>query len=140
MAVIVQLNKWANAHTNYGVDALRVLFGAYLFYKGVFFLSGTQRLVELLQPVNEGSTFLFLVHYVALSHLVGGVFIALGLLTRLCSLAQLPVLAGAAIINFIGPMDGWNLLQALGSFVLCMFFVFYGSGKHSLDYQMKLNT
>lgn len=39
MTTIRELNKWANAHTNFAVDTLRVLFGVFLFLKGVSFIT-----------------------------------------------------------------------------------------------------
>ena len=39
MALIRELNKWANAHTNFAIDTLRVAFGIFLFLKGVSFIT-----------------------------------------------------------------------------------------------------
>lgn len=141
MRTVVKLNKWANAHTNFMIDALRIATGLFLVYKGILFASQTQYLVDILGPSGKslGASFI-LVHYVAMSHLCGGLLIALGLLTRFSLLAQLPILIGAVIVNFIGVMDVGNLLQALVVLILALFFVFYGSGKHSMDYSLKMNV
>ena len=130
MRTVVRLNKWANAHTNFMIDALRVATGLFLVYKGIQFISETQYLEVVLGPIGKslGASYI-LVHYVAMSHLCGGLLIALGLLTRISLLAQLPILIGAIVVNFVGVMDVGNLIQATVVLILAFFFVFYGSGK-----------
>ncbi len=140
MEAIVKWNKWANAHTNFGIDALRIGLGAFLFYKGIFFLDQTDYILTLLSPVDQEGAFMFIAHYVAPAHLVGGLFIAMGFLTRISVLFQLPVLLGAVLVNFVGYMEPINLFQSLAALLLCGAFAFYGSGKHSMDYKMQLNV
>ena len=77
-------------------------------------------------------------HYVAPAHLIGGLLIAFGLLTRWAAIAQLPILIGAVLINIVGDMNGAALALAAVSLILCIFFIFYGSGKHSADYYFKM--
>ena len=78
------------------------------------------------------------IHYVAPAHFLGGILIAFGLLTRWAVIAQLPILVGAVIINFSGEMNTNNLILSLTALVLCIFFAFYGSGKHSIDKFFKM--
>ena len=78
------------------------------------------------------------VHYVTPAHLIGGMLIVFGLLTRWAIIAQLPLILGAVIINFVGEMNAVNLILALVMLLLCVFFLVYGSGKHSVDYYMKM--
>lgn len=139
METITKLNRWANAHTNLFTDGLRVLFGAFIFYKGFFYLGQTEHLYHIFKTVSGPGTYFILVHYVALAHLCGGVFIMLGLITRLSALLQLPIFVGAVTINFIGTMDVLNLFQATAAFFICVFFIGYGSGKHSVDYNLRLH-
>jgi uncharacterized membrane protein YphA (DoxX/SURF4 family) len=140
METVDNWNRWANAHTNYFTDGLRILFGAFIMLKGFFFLDQTDYLYSLFRAVGGQGTYFIIVHYVALAHLCGGFFIMLGLLTRWCALVQLPILIGAVLINFIGVMDLGNLLQASIGLVLCCFFIYYGSGRHSVDYSLKLRA
>ena len=81
---------------------------------------------------------MIVIHYVAPAHLIGGVLIAFGLLTRWSVTAQLPLLIGAVLINFLGEMNPANLVIASVILLLCVFFMFYGSGKHSVDYYLKM--
>src|SRR5687768_1679741 len=120
METVNNWNRWANAHTNYFTDALRILFGVFIMYKGFFFLEQTDYIHNLFRTVSGSGTYMILVHYVALSHLCGGFFIVLGLLTRWCAVIQLPILVGAVLINFVGLMSVSNLVQAtLGLFLCC---------------------
>ncbi|MDH7445233.1 DoxX family protein [Aquimarina sp. 2201CG14-23] len=138
MPTIKSLNKWANAHTYYPLDLLRIALGVFLFLKGINFLSNSQILVDLLKPVQNLAGGMIVIHYVAPAHLIGGILIAFGLLTRWSVAAQLPLLIGAIIINFVGEMNVANLVIASVVFLLCVFFLFYGSGKHSVDYYLKM--
>ena len=140
MEAITRWNRWANAHTTLFTDALRVLFGGFIFFKGVMFLEETEYLYAIFKTVSGSGTYFILVHYVAIAHLCGGFFIMLGLLTRLCSLLQIPILVGAVTINFIGVMHAGSLIQSLIAFFVCMFFLFYGSGRHSVDHSLRLHA
>ena len=140
MDTIVKLNKWANAHTNLGFDALRVLLGAFLFYKGVDFMAQTDRIIDVLQPIDTLGWTLIIVHYISMVHLFGGILIMIGLLTRMSILFQLPILIAAVLVNFIGEMVVINLLQASVALLLSAFFLIYGSGKHSADYMLKMRV
>ncbi len=138
MITIKSLNKWANAHSYYPIDLIRIALGVFLFIKGINFISNTQILVDLIKPVQNLAGAMIVVHYVAPAHLIGGVLIAFGLLTRWSIMAQLPLLIGAVAINFIGEMNVANLITASVILLICIFFLFYGSGKHSTDYYLKM--
>jgi putative oxidoreductase len=135
---VKSLNKWANAHTYLPVDVVRMALGVFLFMKGVYFVSNIQYLVDLISPIDRMGGGMFLLHYIAPAHMIGGILIFFGLLTRWAIIAQLPILLGAIIINFMGNMHHQNLLLALLTFGLCVFFSIYGSGKNSADYFFKM--
>lgn len=139
MLSIKSLNKWANAHTYYPLDLLRVALGVFLFIKGIGFIAQTQTLIELLEPLRGFAGTMLTVHYVAFAHLVGGLLIAFGLLTRWAIAVQIPILMGAIMINFVGVMSGARLFEASIVLLISLFFLLYGSGKHSVDYYMKMN-
>lgn len=132
------LNKWANAHTYLPVDLLRMALGIFLFMKGVYFFTNIQYLVDLISPIDHIGGGMFLLHYIAPAHLIGGILIFFGLLTRWAIAAQLPILICAVIINFMGHMHQQNLLLALLALAVCIFFQIYGSGKNSADYFFKM--
>lgn len=138
MGTIKTLNKWANAHTYLPLDLLRVALGAFLFIKGISFMSDSAMLMELFKPIQNLAGGMVVIHYVAPAHFIGGILIAFGLLTRWAILAQLPILIGAIVINFAGEMNSNNLLLAIITLLICAFFLLYGSGKNSLDYYFKM--
>ena len=135
---VKSLNKWANAHTYFSVDLVRMALGVILFLKGVSFITNTQYLTDLLSPLDKygGGTILF--YYITYAHIIGGILIVFGLLTRWSIIAQLPILIGAVILNFMGEMHSQNLLLSLLILGVCIFFIIYGSGKHSADYFFKM--
>jgi uncharacterized membrane protein YphA (DoxX/SURF4 family) len=138
MGTIKTLNKWANRHTYYPLDLLRVALGVFLFYKGVYFMSNLPLLMDLYEPVKPVLGDMMLVHYIAPAHFVGGVLIVFGLLTRWAIIAQFPILIGAVLINFIGEMNATNLIISSSVLLICIFFLFYGSGRHSVDKYLKM--
>lgn len=138
MDTIKTLNKWANSHTYLPLDLLRVALGIFLFIKGIHFMSDTAMLMSLFKPLQNLAGGMIIVHYVAPAHFIGGVLIAFGLLTRWTIIAQIPILIGAILINFVGEMNTDNLILAIITLLICSFFLLYGSGKHSLDYYFKM--
>ena len=139
MDTVKSLNKWANRHTSYPVDLLRIALGVFLFIKGVSFITSTQDVADVFSPVSNFTGGMFVFTYVASAHIMGGVMIAFGLLTRWAIWAQLPILIGAVAINFIGGMHTQNLILATVTLIICIFFLIYGSGKHSADYYFKMH-
>ncbi|WKN30402.1 DoxX family membrane protein [Porifericola rhodea] len=138
MSAIMKLNKWANAHTNIGFDMLRICLGAFLFYKGVDFMAHTELIIGVLNPVDTFGWTMIIVHYLTMVHLFGGLLIVIGLLTRPAILLQVPILFSAVLLNFVGEMVPENFIQALIALLLSLFFLVYGSGKHSVDYTLKM--
>lgn len=138
MDTIKTLNKWANAHTYLPLDLLRIALGVFLFIKGINFMADSTMLVSLFKPMQNMAGGMVVIHYVVPAHFIGGLLIAFGLLTRWAIVAQIPILIGAILINFVGEMHTGNLLLAIFILLVCAFFLLYGSGKHSLDYYFKM--
>ena len=138
MGTVKTWNKWANRHTYYPLDLLRIALGVFLFIKGLNFMGNTHILLDLIKPFQSIGGEMIAIHYVAPAHLVGGLLIIAGLLTRWALIAQLPIVIGAVLINFMGDMNTENLILASVVLLLCVFFIFYGSGKHSADYYLKM--
>lgn len=138
MGTVKNLNKWANAHTYYPLDLVRVALGVFLFLKGVEFMTSHEQMAEIVRPFQEMPGGMILLHYIAPAHFVGGFLIVIGLLTRWAVFAQLPILFGAVLTNFLGEMNMSNLILAIIALLVCIFFLVYGSGKHSADYYLKM--
>lgn len=141
MKSLKELNKWTNDHSNnFVLDILRWFLGIFLFVKGVSFMSNSQELYEIMDPQHEFIGTLFLVHYISMAHFAGGILIAFGLLTRLAIGLQLPILIGAVAVNFIFVMEPVNLLWSSIVLILAIGFLIIGSGRHSVDYRLKMGT
>ena len=138
MKAVVQLNKWANAHTSIAIDVVRIVTGLFLIFKGLQFSFQTNYLSDIISSSSLG-TGLILEHYIAMAHIAGGFLVAMGLITRWALLVQLPIFVGAVLVNFIGTMQVTELLQASAVLISALFFILYGSGKHSADYSLKMN-
>lgn len=138
METVKGLNKWANAHTYYWLDLLRVLLGVFLCWKGISFITTPEYYQQLVDPIQNIGGGMIIIHYVTATHIMGGIMIAFGLLTRWAIIAQVPILIGAFLVNFVGAMHIGNLLLSSLLLGLCVFFLFYGSGKHSADYYFKM--
>lgn len=138
MKTVVQLNKWANSHTSILIDVVRIVTGLFLIFKGLQFSFQTHYLADIIRSSSLG-TGMFLEHYIAMAHIAGGLLVAMGLITRWALLIQLPIIIGAVVVNFMGPLIAANLLQASVVLLVTLFFIFYGSGKHSVDYSLKMN-
>ena len=95
-------------------------------------------LMNIFKPMQNMAGGMLIIHYVAPAHFLGGILIAFGLLTRWAIIAQIPILIGAIVINFIGEMDSNNLLLAIITLLVCGFFLIYGSGRRSADYYLKM--
>ena len=138
MGIIKKLNKWANRHTYLPIDLLRMALGLFLVIKGFQFVGDSQRLYEMVESSNTLAGSMIAIHYIAPAHLVGGLLIFVGLLTRWAAVAQLPILIGAVMVNLSGDTSSTELLLAVITLALCLFFTVYGSGKRSADYYFKM--
>ena len=135
---VKKMNKWANAHTYYSLDVLRIGLGVFLLLKGFSFITHSREFEDVIAPVSNFMGGMLTFHYIAAAHIMGGIMIVFGLLTRWAIIAQLPILLGAVLINFIGDMNANNLILATAAFGISVFFLFYGGGKHSADYYFKM--
>jgi putative oxidoreductase len=133
--------RWADARRDLFPDLARIYLGAGLFIKAIYFLTHPEFLHQTLQ--EAGSLWFapaLVAHYVIFAHLVGGLLLALGLLTRIAALVQIPVLAGAIVYLYLPRMMLIEPRQHLEFSALVLFlsvlFVIYGAGRWSLDHSL----
>ncbi|MBD1397538.1 DoxX family protein [Pontibacter sp. JH31] len=135
-----RIEHWADTHHPVWVDFVRMALGIFIFMKGIMFIQDT----EALQNIMRNSQFQWvsfgLAHYVAFAHLVGGLFIAMGLVTRIAILFQIPILLGA--VFFINPQRGFysenaELWSSIIVLILLIFFLVWGSGRLSVDHLIR---
>ncbi len=136
------LASWAQSRRDLWLDCVRIYLGLGLFARGLLLITNTSTgyFVDMLQ--RSGHNWLMtgaLLHYVMLAHFVGGAMLALGFLTRLAALVQIPILAGAVFV--VHRSDGlFAMGQSLEFSALVLFllivFLLGGSGRLSLDYSV----
>lgn len=109
------------------IEILRVYLGICLFIKGLMFLLDQNRVLAFVD-LEELPFWAFLItHYVALVHLCGGLTLAVGLVTRVSALIQIPILFGAIYL------DHNSIELAMLMLILLIVFSIYGGGRLSLD-------
>jgi len=125
------------------IDLIRIYLGVALFFKGVYFMENRDYLLKMMEDAG-GLWFApaAIAHYIVPAHLVGGFMLALGLLTRVAALAQIPILLGAVFYVHMPKLSALtqetvgrqNLeLSALVLF-LTVLVLLHGAGRFSLDY------
>lgn len=139
-ATIARIERWNETHQSKLFAFLRIALGLIILFKGLYFIQNTEELNRILENSRlEFGSFL-LAHYVAMSHLLGGILIAIGLITRIAIIFQLPILLGAII--FVSAERSMfavesELALSILVFILLVFFLFYGSGPLSVDNFMR---
>ncbi|MDB5126017.1 DoxX family protein [Mucilaginibacter sp.] len=138
MSVINKIEKWGDRHHPAVLDVLRIMLGIFLFLKGLSFMENMSYLrwiIEDQQLLNLSPFFLKAVmYYVTFVHMAGGILITLGLLTRLSSLLQLPIVISALfVINIFRSEPNNDLWLSIFACVLLIIFSLIGSGPLSLN-------
>lgn len=136
MNLIQKVEYWGDTHHPKWLDILRITLGIIIFVKGIVFISDTNSIIRLLQDTRFQPNAWAIIHYVAFAHLVGGIFIAFGLLTRIFVAFQIPILIGA--VFFVNLTNGLSYLNSelwVSIFVLLLLILFFivGSGPYSTD-------
>ena len=135
MNLVQQIVKWEHPRHQRFLLVFRITLGLILLLKGAIFLRNVEYIDSLLLHSRFRLGESFWVYYIGFAHLLGGIFIIIGLLTRVAVLTQVPVLAGA--VFFINPHEGayMNGEFLLSLFVLCLLFYFLakGPGEFSID-------
>ena len=135
---------WIDERRDMVFDLMRIYLGVGLFVKGLQFISDRAFLSDALRE-SGAATFkfdflaTFLAHYIPLAHIGGGLLLAAGLMTRVSTLFQLPILFGA--VFFVYGRDGLfghnQELQftALVLFLLILILI-HGPGRLSVDHHL----
>ncbi len=138
MEKLRQLIDWADAHPKVWLDCVRIYLGLGLFIRGLFIITNTRAefIADLLKRMEyPWVVTVVLLHYIAMAHLVGGLMLTVGLLTRIGAWVQIPILAGALFVHRNeGLMSGGQSLEFSALvFFLLVIFAFSGAGPLSVD-------
>ncbi len=144
MNLVQKIERWGDVHHAKWLDSIRIILGLLIFSKGLAFISDTEAQKDWIIQNSafgfSGLMALALVHTVAFAHLVGGVLITLGLVTRFAAVIQIPILLGA--VFFVNLTKGFSPLNSelwLSVLVLMLLILFWivGSGPYSVDHWLK---
>jgi len=144
MNIVQKVEHWGDLHHTKWLDIIRMALGLLILGKGVSFISDTGVQQEWIVQNNtfgfSGLMAVVVLHIVAFVHLVGGLLIMIGLVTRFAVVIQIPILVGA--IFFVNMTRGLSFLNSelwLSVIVLLLLILFWivGSGPYSVDHVIK---
>jgi len=145
MNLLQRIGHWGDTHHPRWVDIVRIALGVFLLWRGIVFLENmSAELGRISNYVSWGSFFLLSMgHLIVFAHLLGGVLLVLGVLTRFACLIQIPIIIGAII--FAGSPGGlWTpattVLLALLVLGLLVYFLIVGNGRFSFDTYLNATT
>lgn len=143
MYLLHKIDSWSEKHHPLWLDFFRALLGIILIWQALYFISNKKAVIEIVQLYGFGFYTMTAAHAIIGIHLVGGLLILSGLLTRFAALLQLPVLI--CNILFVVIPSGFMSLKpeaelTLIVFALVVLFLFEGSGAFSLDGYLKRHS
>ncbi len=136
MYLLHKIDSWSEKHHPLWLDIFRVLLGIILIWQAIYFISNKSAVIEIVQKYGFGFYTMTAAHGIIGIHLVGGLLILTGLLTRFAAALQIPVLI-CNIIFILLPSGFMQLKPEAGLTILVLalsaLFLFEGSGTFSLD-------
>jgi uncharacterized membrane protein YphA (DoxX/SURF4 family) len=133
MNYIERIEHWGDTHHPKWLDFIRIVLGIFLLMKGVEFANNMNKLMLMMSNLPFGNFMMvILAHYVLFAHILGGVLLITGLLTRLGCIIQIPVLIVAVFSNMFNQFSEFPL--SILVLILLVYFLIVGSGRWSLDW------
>jgi uncharacterized membrane protein YphA (DoxX/SURF4 family) len=133
MTYIERLEHWGDTHHPKWMDFIRIALGIFLLLKGIEFANNMNKLMAMMNNLPFGNFMLIiLAHYVLFAHILGGILLITGLLTRLACIIQIPILLGAIFTSIFYQFSDLSL--SILVFCLLVYFFVIGSGRWSLDW------
>jgi putative oxidoreductase len=137
MNLLHRLEFWGDRHHPRWMDFVRIALGAFLLYKGFDFLQNMSRLLGLMSknPYFGDFSYFLAGHYVVFAHILGGILLILGVLTRAACLIQIPVMLGAVFFvstnqEMLKPYS--QLAVSILVLLLLIYFLIAGNGPLAL--------
>ena len=145
MTYIERLEYWGDRHHPAWMDIVRIALGLFLIVKGIQFLTNMSALLNLVSSAVSFNSFILILlsHYIVFAHLVGGLALMLGILTRVACLLQIPILLGAIVTIGAAPELFRPFSELLLSIVvlgLLVFFLIAGDGPLSFSSAVDRNN
>jgi len=142
MKTVAKNSNYFTGHLGLLVDVARIGTGIIIFIEGLHFINNSSMLSQIFNNSRVGGFAIILEHHVAFTLLVGGVFIAIGFITRISILFELLVFVGVLFNQHVH----YGLYTVYGNFTFALFITLVliallitGPGKFSVDYLIKEN-
>src|SRR5882724_9268126 len=105
MNLVQRVEHWGDTHHPQWLDIVRIALGAFLCFKGVEFLTNMGTMLNLVTNRMAFGSFssMMMSNYIAFAHLLGGILLILGVLTRFACIIQIPILLGAIFFVNLSP-------------------------------------
>jgi putative oxidoreductase len=134
MNFVQRMEHWGDTHHPQWLDIVRILLGVFLCYKGVDFLMNMGTMLNLLTNSMDFGAFssMMMSNYIAFAHILGGILLILGVLTRFACLLQIPILLGAIFFvnnELYRPFSA--ILLPVLILLLLILFLIVGNGRWS---------
>lgn len=138
MDLLHRLQFWGDRHHPKWMDIIRIALGIFLVYKAIDFLNNMSDLVTLMsQSTSFGSfTYVLAGHYAVFAHLLGGILLIFGVLTRFACIIQIPVMLGAIFFVSTSPdmlRPYSELFLSIVVLLLLIYFLIAGNGPLSVN-------
>ena len=133
---LLHQNSYSGKNVPNWVAILRVVLGVCLIYKGIDFIQNKDQLINYFEHSSTLKNLTWSIGVLPWIHILGGIMILFGLLTRLMSLIQIPIVLGAVV--FVNITEAAKVQQSELPFsflmlVLIIVFFIEGGGYMSLD-------
>jgi putative oxidoreductase len=135
MNLVQRVEHWGDTHHPQWLDIIRILLGIFLCYKGIDFLMNMGNMLSLItNRMSFGSfTSMLMSNYISFAHLLGGILLILGVLTRFACLINIPILLGAVFfVNTTLYQPFPEVLLSILILLLLILFLIVGNGKVQL--------
>lgn len=133
---LLHQKSWSGKNIPHWVVIVRVVLGICLIYKGIDFIQHKDQLDIYFAQSKTLKSFLWMVAFLPWVHIIGGIMILVGLLTRFMSLIQVPIVLGAIVfVNINDQAKGAQSELPFSFLILVLSIVFFieGGGYMSLD-------
>ena len=137
MNLLQKIEHWGDRHHPRWMDIVRIALGVFLVYKAIDVLRNMSDMVTLMEGNTNFGDFAYVlaVHYAVFAHLLGGILLIFGVMTRFACLIQIPVLLGALFFlgsnrEMLQPYS--ELLITIVVLLLLLYFLVAGNGPWSV--------
>ena len=138
MDLLHRLEFWGDRHHPKWMDIVRIALGIFLVYKGIDFLNNMSDLVTLMSNKTSFGSFSYILagHYTVFAHILGGILLVFGVLTRFACIIQIPVMIGAIFFvstngEMLRPYS--ELFLSILVLLLLVYFLIAGNGPLSVN-------